>query len=144
MKNSFNKRLSSMLKVDFRRMFISRLTYIMLAIALVCPVLILVMTTMMDGSTSVNPQTGEVTTIEAFDSVWQAISAPSNAPMGMDLTGMCNMNLMYFAVGVLISLLNAHAHTTFWNLRRLLIRQRKPSGLSNSFWLTFRVNGCLK
>lgn len=104
MKNSFNSRLTSMLRVDLRRMLVSRLTYIMLGVALVCPILILVMTTMMDGMTSVNPQTNEVTTIEAFKSVWQAISAPSNAPMTMDLTGMCNMNMMYFAAGVWLCL----------------------------------------
>lgn len=101
MNSSFINRVRTMLRVDFRRMFVSRLTYIMLGIALVCPVLIIVMTTMMDGTVSVNPQTKEETVIEGFKSVWQAISAPSNAGMSMDLTGMCNMNLMYFAAGVL-------------------------------------------
>ena len=104
MKNSFAKRFKSMLAVDLRRIAISRLTYIMLGIAFVCPVLILVMTTMMDGSVTVNPETGDETTIEAFDSVWQAISSPGGAPMSMDLTGMCNMNLMYFAAGVWLCL----------------------------------------
>lgn len=104
MKNGFTKRLSSMLSVDLRRMFVSRLTYIMLLVALLCPVLILVMTTMMDGSTTVNPQTNQVTEIQAFDSVWQAISSPSGAPMSMDLTGMCNMNMMYFAAGIWLCL----------------------------------------
>ena len=93
-----------MLRVDIRRIFVSRLTYIMLLIALVCPILILVMTTMMDGTTTVNPQTNQVTTIEAFKSVWQAISSPSGAGMTMDLTGMCNINLMYFAAGVWLCL----------------------------------------
>ena len=93
-----------MLSVDLRRMAMSRLTYIMFAIALLCPILILVMTTMMDGSTTVNQQTGEVTTIEAFKSVWLAVSSRSDAPMSMDLTGMCNMNLMYFAAGVWLCL----------------------------------------
>ena len=93
-----------MLRVDLKRFFISRLTYIMLAIALVCPILILVMTTMMDGTVTVNPQTGIETEIQAFDSVWQAISAPSGAGMTMDLTGMCNMNMMYFAAAVWICL----------------------------------------
>ena len=93
-----------MLKVDIRRMLVSRLTYIMLAIALICPVLILVMTTMMDGTTTVNPETGIETEIKAFDSVWQAISSPSGAEMTMDLTGMCNINLMYFAAAVWVCL----------------------------------------
>lgn len=90
-------RFISMFKVDIRRALVSRLTYIMLAVALLCPVLILVMTTMMDGTVTTNPETGVETEIQAFDSVWQAISARSDAPMSMDLTGMCNINLMYFA-----------------------------------------------
>lgn len=104
MKKSFMSRLSSMVKVDARRFFISRLTYIMLAIALICPILILVMTTMMDGSVTVNPETGVQTEIKAFESVWLAISSRSDAPMSMDLTGMCNMNLMYFAAAVWVCL----------------------------------------
>ena len=101
---SSTKRFSSMVKVDLKRFFISRLTYIMLAIALLCPILILVMTTMMDGTVTVNPQTKVETEIKAFDSVWQSISSPSGVGMTMDLTGMCNINLMYFAAAVWICL----------------------------------------
>ena len=72
-RNTFKKRLTTMLKVDFRRMFTSPFAYIMLGISLVMPVLILVMTTMMDGTVSVNPQTGVETVIEGFDNVWQVI-----------------------------------------------------------------------
>ncbi len=102
--NGFEKRLKSMLKVDFLRMFKSRLIYIMLGIALVCPILILVMTTMMGDATVTNPTTGEVTPMETFTNTWQAISSPSGAGMSMDLTGMCNMNMMYFAAAVLVCL----------------------------------------
>ena len=57
-KVSFGKRVKSMLKVDFRRMFKSKLFYILIACALVIPILMTVMMSMMDGSVSVNPQTG--------------------------------------------------------------------------------------
>lgn len=63
------KKLKSMLKVDLRRMFTTPLFYIVMGICFVVPILILVMTTMMDGSVSVNPQTGKETVIEAFDFV---------------------------------------------------------------------------
>ncbi|MBQ4535890.1 MAG: hypothetical protein IJA22_03570, partial [Clostridia bacterium] len=53
-KNTFKKRLKSMIFVDFRRMFTSPLYYIMLGVSLVIPILILVMTTMMDGTVSTN------------------------------------------------------------------------------------------
>lgn len=100
MKNSFAKRLRTMLKVDFRRMFTQPLLYIMLGICLVIPILILVMTTMMDGSVSVNPQTGAETVIEGFDNVWQILGSVSSTGMNMsmDMTAMCNINLLYFIV----------------------------------------------
>lgn len=108
-KNTFVKRLKSMLNVDFRRMFTMPLFYIMTGIALVTPILILVMTTMMDGTVSVNPQTGAETVVEGFDSVWQIISSVSGvkssaASSGMDMIAMCNMNLIYFAVAILVCL----------------------------------------
>ena len=143
MKYSFKKRLSSMIRVDFRRMFISRLTYIMLAIALACPILILVMTTMMDGTTSVDPQTGAVTTIEAFDSVWQAISAPSDAPMGMDLTGMCNMNLMYFAVGVLICLFVSEDFRSGYAKNLFTVRAKKTDYVISKTLVCFVVGALM-
>jgi len=68
-KNSFRKRVKSMLGVDFRRMLTSLLFYIMIGASLVMPILILVMTTMMDGTVSVNPQTGAETVMEGFKNV---------------------------------------------------------------------------
>lgn len=100
------KRLGNMLAVDLRRMFTSRYFYIMFGIAVVIPVLVLVMTTMMDGSVSVDPNTGVETTVEAFDSVWQAIGAlpGASAGAGMSLTTMCNINLVYFLTAVLVGI----------------------------------------
>lgn len=98
---TFGKRLRSMLKVDFRRMFTQPLLYIMVGTALAIPVLVLVMTTMMDGSVSVDPTTGVETVIEGFDNAWQAIANLSTEPsVGMDMVSMCNINLLYFAVAV--------------------------------------------
>jgi len=114
--NSFGKRLKSMLKVDFKRLLLSRTFYIILASCLVAPILILVMTTMMDGTVSVNPQTGKETVIEGFDSVWQIIGSVNDpaassasaeagadmAAMDMSLTAMCNINMLYFAIAALV------------------------------------------
>jgi len=67
------------------------------------------MTTMMDGSVSVNPQTGEETVMEGFENVWQIIgSVSANAGAGagmameMGLTTMCNINMLYFAIAALV------------------------------------------
>ena len=107
-KNTFTKRLKSMLKVDRRRLFISPFFYIMVGIAFVVPIFILVMTTMMDGTVSTNPQTGQETVMHGFDYVWQILGSVSSsggseqAGMSMDLVSMCNINMMYFAIAVLV------------------------------------------
>lgn len=107
-RNDFKKRVTSMLKVDFRRMFTTSFFYIMLGISFVVPILILVMTSMMDGMVSVDPQTGKETIMEGFDNVWQIIATASvqtsndaSAQAGMDLMSMCNINLLYFGAVVL-------------------------------------------
>ncbi len=102
-KNSdFAKRLKTMLKVDFRRMFTMPTIYIMLGVSLALPILILVMTSFV-GGTTVNPQTGAEETIETFSNVWQAIGSTGGA-MSMDLTSMCNINLLYFLVAIFVCL----------------------------------------
>ena len=107
-KNTFAKRLKSMLKVDMRRLFLSPFFYIMVGISLVVPILILVMTTMMDGMVSTNPQTGQETVMHGFDYVWQILGSVSasegteQAGMSMDLVSMCNIHMMYFAIAVLV------------------------------------------
>ena len=102
---SFGRKLKTMLKVDFRRMFTQPLFYIMIGIAAVVPVLVLIMTTMMDGSVSVDPTTGVETVIHGFDNAWQSIATLSTQPSaGMDMVSMCNINLLYFAVPVFVCL----------------------------------------
>lgn len=117
----FEKRIKSMIKVDFRRAFGSRLLYIVLAVALFVPIVMNVMLTMMDGQESVNQQTGEVTVMEGPESVWESIgtlpedsTAPDSAPSaegdaaamggGMDVLSMCNINMMFMGVVAFICL----------------------------------------
>ena len=141
-KYTFAKRLKTMLHVDFRRMFTMPLIYIILASCLAAPILIFVMTTMMDGSVTTDPQTGEETVTESkFDHAWQIIGSVnkpreevpdesdnntdtstntstetdtstntdtdskeggSPTASGMDITSMVNINMLYFAVAVLV------------------------------------------
>ena len=119
-KYTFSDRFHSMLKVDMRRMFTTNLFYIMLGTALIMPILILVMTTSFSGTEITDPNTGEVSSVEMFDSAWQMIGSeggfnimPTNsestettdaAAMGMDMTAMCNINLVYFMTGIFICL----------------------------------------
>lgn len=105
-KNNFGKRMKSMLKVDFRRMFKSKLFYILIACALVMPILMTVMMSMMDGSVSVNPQTGEETIMKGPENTWQNIGALPNgeAMGGMDIFAMCNINMAFMGVAVFVCL----------------------------------------
>ncbi|MBE6759443.1 MAG: hypothetical protein E7554_05055 [Ruminococcaceae bacterium] len=105
-KISFSDQLKSMLKVDFRRMSKSRLLYILLACALIVPILMTVMMAMMDGSVSVNPQTGEETIMKGPENTWQNIGTlpGSEAMGGMDVFAMCNINMMFMAAAVFICL----------------------------------------
>ena len=98
-RGGFLTRLKSMLKVDFRRMFTTPLLYIMAGVSLVMPVLILVMTSMVGGAADTGAGSGAEATV-AFTSVWQAIGSVSGSGAAMDLTGMCNINLLYFLVAV--------------------------------------------
>lgn len=104
-KNCFSKRVKSMLKVDFRRMFKSKLFYILIACALVMPILMTVMTTMMDGSVSVDPQTGAETVMQGPENAWQNIGTLPGEPLGAnEIFTMCNVNMAFMGVAVFVCL----------------------------------------
>ncbi len=124
-KMTFAKRLKTMLKVDFKRMFTMPLVYIMAGISLAMPILILVMTSFMGGEA--DPNTGAEAT-EMFTNVWQAISSVSggeSAGMSMDLTTMCNMNLTYFMIAVLVCLFTAEDFKSGYAKNLFTVRPKK-------------------
>lgn len=106
---SSSRQIKSMLRVDFRRMLKSKLFYILIALALVIPIVMTVMLTMMDGTVSVDPQTGKESIINGPDSVWQSIGTLPTDDMaaamgGMDVMAMCNINMMFMLVSVFVCL----------------------------------------
>ena len=126
-KNTFKKRIKSMLGVDLRRMFTSPLFYIMVGAALVMPILILVMTTMMDGTVSVNPQTGEETVMEGFKNVWQIIGSVSGGEqtMAMDITSMCNINMLFFLISIFVCLFVGEDFRSGYSKNLFTVRSKK-------------------
>ena len=123
-KTTFAKRLKTMLKVDFKRMFTMPMVYIMVAVSFALPILILVMTSTMGG---VDPNTGEEATA-MFTNVWQAISSVSggeSSGMSMDLTTMCNMNLMYFMIAVLVCVFTAEDFRSGYAKNLFTVRSKK-------------------
>ncbi|MBQ2713027.1 MAG: ABC transporter permease [Clostridia bacterium] len=102
---SLKKRVKSMLRVDFRRMLRSKLFYILIACALVMPILMTVMMSMLDGSVSVDPQTGVETVMQGPENTWQNIGTLPGEPLGGDeIFMMCNINMMFMAVAVFVCL----------------------------------------
>ncbi|MDE6029713.1 MAG: ABC transporter permease [Clostridiales bacterium] len=126
-KYTFKKRLKTMLKVDFKRMFTMPLVYILAGVSLVMPILILVMTGMMGGEP--DPTIG-AQAAATFTNVWQAISSVSgasggDAAMAMDLTTMCNMNLMYFMIAVLVCVFTAADFKSGYAKNLFTVRSKK-------------------
>lgn len=116
----------TMLALDARRMVRSKFLYIMLGACLLMPILILVMTTMMDGSVTVNPQTGAETVIEGFGNVWQIIgSVGGGVNMDMGLTTMCNINMLYFFISVLVCIFVAQDFRSGYAKNIFAVRAKK-------------------
>jgi len=104
-KVSFGKRTRSMLKVDLRRMGKSKLFYILIACALIMPILMTVMMSMMDGSVSGDRQTGAETVMQGPENTWQNIGTLPGEPLGGDeIFMMCNINMAFMGVAVFVCL----------------------------------------
>jgi len=104
-KRTLAQRVKSMLKVDFRRMLKSKTFYILIASAFLIPIIMTVMMSMMDGSVSVNPQTGEETVMQGPENAWQNIGTLPGEPLGGDeIFMMCNINMAFMGVAVFVCL----------------------------------------
>ena len=143
MKNTFSKRFGSMLKVDFKRLFLSRSFYIIVAACLLAPILILVMTTMMDGSVTVDPNTGVETVMEGFDNAWQIIgtvsgaSEDASASMDMSITSMCNINMLYFAIAALVCIFVADDFRSGYAKNLFTVRAKKTDYVASKTLVLF-------
>ena len=132
-----------MLKVDFKRLFLSRSFYIIVAACLLAPILILVMTTMMDGSVTVDPNTGVETVMEGFDNVWQIIgtvsgaSEDASASMDMSITSMCNINMLYFAIAALVCIFVADDFRSGYAKNLFTVRAKKTDYVASKTLVLF-------
>ena len=119
----FSNRLKSMLKVDLRRMFKTPLVYIMFGISFILPILILVMTSFMGGGSS--DPAGAKQTMEGFTNVWQAIGSAGNAGMGMDLTTMCNINLVFFMIAIFVCIFVSEDFRSGYSKNLFTVRSKR-------------------
>ncbi len=152
--NTFNKRLKSMLKVDFRRMFTMPLLYIMVGACFVIPILILVMTTMAGGA----PKDGQesVQAADMFTNTWQIIGTVSGeggsvemagsagavgddaaAAMAMDMTSMCNINLLYFGAAILVCVFISEDFRSGYSKNLFTVRAKKGDYVASKILVCF-------
>lgn len=143
----FNQRLTTMLKVDFRRMFTIPFFYIMVGISLVIPILILVMTTMVGGEGTVDPNGNQVA-MEGFKNAWQILGSVSSSGQGagamsMDLVSMCNVNMMYFAVAVLVCVFVADDFRSGYSKNLFTVRSKKTDYVISKTLVCFIGGGIM-
>lgn len=129
-KQNFAQRLKSMLKVDFKRVFTTPLLYIIAGVSLALPILILVMTTMTGGEEGAEAAA-------AFTNTWQSLGAVSGSPMGMDLTGMCNINMLYFLVAVFVCVFVAEDFRSGYAKNLFAVRAKKVDYVISKTLVTF-------
>ena len=121
-----------LLAMNLRRVFTRKLFYIMLAVSAVMPVLILVMTTAVGGTDGSGGM---------FTSVWQAIGS-ADGGMTMDLTTMCNINLLYFLAAVPACLFTADDFRSGSCKNIFAIREKKTDYVSAKIAVSF-ITGAL-
>ncbi len=128
-KYPFFKQLKSMICVDLRRMLKSKLFYILIACALLMPILMTVMMSMMDGSVSVDPQTGVETVMRGPENTWQNIGTlPDGETMGGgEVFMMCNINMAFMAVAVFVCLFIANDFRSGYAKNLFTVRAKKGS-----------------
>lgn len=125
-KQGFGKRLKTMLKVDFRRMFTMRTFYIITGISFLIPILMTVMITMMEGSVSIDPKTGEETISKGLNGAWHLIATVNGTSVTeMDFTTMCNINLIFFIVAVLVCLFVSEDFISGYSKNLFTVRPKK-------------------
>ncbi|MBQ9120872.1 MAG: ABC transporter permease, partial [Clostridia bacterium] len=111
------------------------------------------MTTMMDGTVPTDPQTGlPGEPIEGFDNVWQIIgsvsgdsaadSAGGAAGMSMDITSMCNINMLYFFIAVLVCIFVAEDFRSGYAKNLFTVRAKKTDYVISKTVVCF-VGGAL-
>ncbi len=102
----FGKRMKSMFLSDGRRLIKSKQFYIIIAVSFLIPVIMTVMMSMMDGSVSVDPQTGVESVMRGPENTWQNIGTlPGAEDMGgSEVFGMCNINMVFMGVAIFVCL----------------------------------------
>lgn len=169
---NFFYRLKSMLKVDGTRTFTTPLFYIFVGIAFIVPILILVMTTMTggaaDGSAAASfenvwqiigavsaaaatiatgslaggANAGGIDTSVNAGSIGAGAASATGAGT-MDLTSMCNINLLFFAVAVLVCLFISADFKSGYSKNLFTVRAKKSDYVASKIIICFIASAWL-
>lgn len=132
---SFSQRLKAMLSVDFYRLFHTPLFYIMLVVSAIIPALVLTMT----GAN----QTADTQT---FTNVWQVIESISGANSGaglMDLATMCNINMVFIFVAIMISIFVSHDYSSGYIKSIFTVHSKKVDYVISKCIVGFICGACM-
>ena len=132
---SFLQRIKSMLSVDFYRLFHTPLFYIMLIVSSLIPALVLTMT----GA-------NEMPDAQTFTNVWQVIESISGANSGaglMDLATMCNINMVFIFVAIMISIFVSHDYSSGYNKSIFTVHPKKVDYVISKSIVGFISGACM-
>ncbi|MGN0795992.1 MAG: ABC transporter permease [Christensenellales bacterium] len=113
-KQNFAKQLKGALYADFKRAFTMPMIYIFFGICFLIPILIFVMTSSIgDGGA------------DSFTNVWQAIGSSGENTASMSLTGMCNINLVFFFAAIYLSVFVSEDFKSGYSKNLFAVRSKK-------------------
>jgi len=105
---AFKKRLKSMLKLDFYRLFTTPNFYIFLLIAAIIPAMI-VGTSGMDGAGAAGNTAYPAPAAVVIDNAWQLIESTGvSANDPLDFGGYANINMLFIFAGLMMAVFVAH------------------------------------
>lgn len=132
---SFGQRLKSMLSVDFYRLFHTPLFYIMVVVSAIIPALVLTMT-----------GTNEAEGAQTFTNVWQVIESVSGANSGaglMDLALICNINMVFIFVAIMISIFVSHDYSSGYIKSIFTVHSKKVDYVISKAIVGFISGACM-
>ena len=132
---TLKQRLQSMLKVDLYRLFHTPLFYIMVMVSALIPALVLTMV-------GANEEAG----VQTFTNVWQVIESISGANAGaglMDLATMCNINMVFIFVAIMISIFVSHDYSSGYNKSIFTVHSKKVDYVVSKVIIGFISGACM-
>ena len=129
-----------MFRTDFKRLCVTPMFYILLGIAFAMPILILVMTTAMSGTMPADLHSETDAAAQTFTNTWQIISSAGG--MTMDITAMCNINLVYFMAGIFLCIFVGDDYRSGYAKNLFTVRARKTDYVASKSLIEF-ISGAL-